>query len=61
MTVLAQLIADGKLLDQPPPTTVNLQRSVKKLMTRVKYITPEEQHRDQFRFEKFHEDELRYL
>jgi hypothetical protein len=61
MTVLAQLIADGKLLDQPPPTTVNLQRSVKKLMTRVKHVTSEEQHRDQLRFEKFHEDELRYL
>lgn len=38
MAELLQLIADGKLLDQPPPTTVKLERSVKRMTTRVKNV-----------------------
>jgi NhaP-type Na+/H+ and K+/H+ antiporter len=55
MTVLAQLFADGNLLDQPPSTTINLERSVKKLMTRVKRVTPEEHRRQQQLHEKYHQ------
>ena len=64
MTVLVQLIADGNLLNQPPSTTINLERSVKKLMTRVKRVTPEEQRRQQQMFAKYHqqrEEESRHL
>ncbi len=42
MTVLAQLIADGALLDQPPPSNSKLKRSVNRLMTHVKHVTLEE-------------------
>jgi hypothetical protein len=55
MTVLAQLFADGNLLDQPPSTTINLERGVKKLMTRVKRVTPEEHRRQQQLHEKYHQ------
>jgi NhaP-type Na+/H+ and K+/H+ antiporter len=64
MTVLVQLIADGNLLNQLPSTTINLERSVKKLMTRVKRVTPEEQRRQQQMFAKYHqqrEEESRHL
>jgi NhaP-type Na+/H+ and K+/H+ antiporter len=55
MTVLVQLIADGNLLDQPPSTTINLKRGVKKLMTRVKRVSLEEQRRQQRLHEKYHQ------
>jgi hypothetical protein len=54
MAVLAQLIADGNLLDQPPRTTATLQRSVKKLITRAVHVTPEEQIQNQIFAEKHH-------
>jgi hypothetical protein len=59
MTVLAQLFAYGNLLDQPPATTINLERSVKKLMTCVKRVTPEEQRRQQQMFAKYHQQRER--
>jgi hypothetical protein len=56
MTVLVQLIADGNLLDQPPSTTINLERSVKKLMTRVnKHIVTEDHLQNQQLNEKCHQ------
>lgn len=55
MAVLAQLIADGNLLDQPPRTTATLQRSVKKLITRAVHVTPEEQIQNQIFAEKHHQ------
>ena len=56
MTVLVQLIADGNLLNQPPSTTINLERSVKKLMTRVnKHIVTEDHLQNQQLNEKCHQ------
>jgi NhaP-type Na+/H+ and K+/H+ antiporter len=56
MTVLVQLIADGNLLDQPPATTINLERGVKKIMTRVnKHIVTEDHLQNQQLNEKYHQ------
>lgn len=41
MTQLLQLLADGKLRDTPPPTTVHLERSVKGIMKRSARSHPE--------------------
>ncbi len=54
MTVLTQLIADGSLLDQPPPSNTKLKRSVNQLMTRVKHVTLEEQRHNEIQSQKYH-------
>jgi hypothetical protein len=56
MTVLVQLIADGNLLDQPPATTINLERGVKKIMTHVnEHIVTEDHLQNQQLNEKYHQ------
>lgn len=57
MTQLIQLIADGKLLDQPP-TIVNLKRSVAKIMTPViRENAAESFHKGELRMQQPHNPE----